>query len=160
VVDVTVKVTIDVNDLYACLNRARGLAGMSWRQVAAEVGCSPSTLTRMSHGHTPDAVTFLALVSWLRGDVEDFTDSTVPVSTAARIAMLEERIVDARAATDRERSERLSAQRKMETAWRQSVKAREQAEGWRLADAGHVTQLNIARDQLIANGIEPDRRIM
>ncbi len=36
----------------------------SWRDVAREVGVSPSTLTRLRQGTTPDLETFSRLCSW------------------------------------------------------------------------------------------------
>lgn len=64
---------IDVPGLYAALDGARRARGLSWRQLAAEVGCSPSTMTRLANGHRPDADAFVALSSWLKMPAENFT---------------------------------------------------------------------------------------
>jgi transcriptional regulator with XRE-family HTH domain len=51
---------------------------LSWRQLAGEVGCSPSTMTRLANGHRPDVDAFTALTQWLKMPAEAFTtdDST------------------------------------------------------------------------------------
>jgi transcriptional regulator with XRE-family HTH domain len=64
---------IDVARLYAALNGARNERELSWRQLAAEVGCSPSTMTRLANGYRPDVDAFMALVGWLRMPAEYFT---------------------------------------------------------------------------------------
>lgn len=64
---------IDVPGLYAALDGARRARDLSWRQLAAEVGCSPSTMTRLANGHRPDADAFVALSSWLKMPAENFT---------------------------------------------------------------------------------------
>jgi transcriptional regulator with XRE-family HTH domain len=56
---------LNVKSLYAALDAERSARGMSWRQLAKEVGISPSTLTRMANGHRPDVDAFAALTRWL-----------------------------------------------------------------------------------------------
>ncbi len=64
---------IDVPALYAALDAARGSRGdLSWRQLAAEVGVSPSTMTRLANSHRPDVDAFAALVRWLGMPAERF----------------------------------------------------------------------------------------
>ena len=63
---------INVPALYAALDAARRSRDLSWRQLAAEVGCSPSTMTRLGNGHRPDADAFMALTQWLRMPAERF----------------------------------------------------------------------------------------
>lgn len=62
----------DVSALYAALDGARRSKGLSWRQLAAEVGCSPSTMTRLANGYRPDVDAFVALVRWLKMPAETF----------------------------------------------------------------------------------------
>jgi transcriptional regulator with XRE-family HTH domain len=62
-----------VATLYAALDGARRERGLSWRQLAMEVGCSPSTMTRMANGHRPDVDAFVALTGWLRMPAERFS---------------------------------------------------------------------------------------
>ena len=64
---------IDVPGLYAALDAARRSRELSWRQLAAEVGCSPSTMTRLANGHRPDVDAFIALTRWLKMPAESFT---------------------------------------------------------------------------------------
>ena len=64
---------IDVPRLYAALDGARRSRGLSWRQLATEVGCSPSTMTRLANGHRPDVDAFVALAAWLKMSAEEFT---------------------------------------------------------------------------------------
>jgi transcriptional regulator with XRE-family HTH domain len=67
------RTRIDVPALYGALDGARRSKSLSWRQLAAEVGCSPSTMTRLANGHKPDADAFVALTRWLRMPAEQFT---------------------------------------------------------------------------------------
>lgn len=64
--------TVDVTALYAALDQQRQLAGRSWRELAAELGISPSTFTRMAQGHRPDVDTFASLLRWLGMPAEPF----------------------------------------------------------------------------------------
>ena len=59
--------------LHAALDAARRTKGdLSWRQLAAEVGVSPSTMTRLANNHRPDVDAFAALVRWLGMPAERF----------------------------------------------------------------------------------------
>lgn len=64
---------IDVPGLYAALDAARRSRDLSWRQLAGEVGCSPSTMTRLANGYRPDVDAFVALARWLKMPAESFT---------------------------------------------------------------------------------------
>lgn len=63
---------LNVAALYAALDAERSARGASWRQLAKEVGISPSTLTRMANGHRPDVDAFAALTRWLNVPSEDY----------------------------------------------------------------------------------------
>ncbi|SIR90309.1 helix-turn-helix domain-containing protein [Micromonospora avicenniae] len=63
---------INVPALYAALDAARKSKNLSWRQLAAEVGCSPSTMTRLANGYRPDADAFMTLTQWLKMPAEKF----------------------------------------------------------------------------------------
>lgn len=63
---------LDVAALYAALDAQRRTREMSWRQVAKEVGVSPSTITRMKEQKRPDVDGFAALVAWLGIPAEQF----------------------------------------------------------------------------------------
>lgn len=66
------KTRIDVAGLYAALDAERKGRGCSWRQLAKEVGVSPSLLSRLSNGYRPDADGFATLVTWLGVPGETF----------------------------------------------------------------------------------------
>jgi transcriptional regulator with XRE-family HTH domain len=69
------RTRIDVPALHAALDatrRNKDRGDLSWRQLAAEVGVSPSTMTRMANGHRPDVDAFVALVRWLGMPAERF----------------------------------------------------------------------------------------
>ena len=63
---------INVSALYAALDGARKSKNLSWRQLAGEVGCSPSTMTRLANGYRPDADAFMSLTQWLKMPAERF----------------------------------------------------------------------------------------
>lgn len=66
------RTRVNVVALYAALDAARTTKKQSWRQLAAEVGVSPSTMTRLANGHRPDVDAFAALVHWLGAPAESF----------------------------------------------------------------------------------------
>jgi len=63
----------DAPALYAALDAQRSSRGLSWQQVAAEIGVSASTLTRTKHGGRMEVDGMLAMVHWLGRAVESFT---------------------------------------------------------------------------------------
>ena len=69
----SVVVKIDVDALAAALDRQRSERGLSWRSLASELGLSPSTLTRLRNGYSPDTAALLKLTAWLGMSIEDFT---------------------------------------------------------------------------------------
>jgi transcriptional regulator with XRE-family HTH domain len=71
---------LDVTALYAALDAERRARGISLRQLAKEVGISPSTLTRLANGHRPDVDAFAALVHWLGVPAEQFLNSDQPAA--------------------------------------------------------------------------------
>ncbi|MER7966875.1 MULTISPECIES: helix-turn-helix domain-containing protein [Streptomyces] len=66
------RTRVNVSALYAALDAAKNEKQLSWRQLAAEVGVSPSTMTRMANGNRPDVDAFAALVRWLGMPAETF----------------------------------------------------------------------------------------
>lgn len=56
---------LDPDALYVALDRKRRTKRMSWRDVAAEVGVSPSTLSRIGQDKRPDADGLVRLLLWL-----------------------------------------------------------------------------------------------
>jgi transcriptional regulator with XRE-family HTH domain len=63
---------IHIEALVAALDAERQSKHYSWRQLAKEAGVSPSTLTRMQQGKSPDVNTFSALAHWLNIPAERF----------------------------------------------------------------------------------------
>jgi transcriptional regulator with XRE-family HTH domain len=63
---------LDVASLYAALSAKRRAQELSWRQVAQEIGISPSTLTRLANGQRPDVDAFITLIKWLGVPAEQF----------------------------------------------------------------------------------------
>jgi len=63
---------IDVDAMIAALDSERRAKNLSWRQIAKSAGVSPSTLTRMQQGKSPDVNTFTALSRWLNIPAEKF----------------------------------------------------------------------------------------
>lgn len=63
---------LDVDALYGALDQKRQRQKLSWRQVAAEAGVSPSTFSRMTQGKRPDVDSFARLVNWLGVSADRF----------------------------------------------------------------------------------------
>jgi transcriptional regulator with XRE-family HTH domain len=63
---------VHVDALIAALDSERKAKGLSWRQLARAARVSPSTLTRMQQGKSPDVNTFSALTTWLDIPAERF----------------------------------------------------------------------------------------
>lgn len=63
---------LQVEALVAALDSERHVRKLSWRQLAGQAGVSPSTLTRMQQGKSPDVNTFSALTKWLNIPAERF----------------------------------------------------------------------------------------
>ncbi len=80
---------IDLDALVGALDSERRAREISWRQLAAEAGVSPSTLTRMQQGKSPDMNTFTALTRWLVIPAERFyVKSTQPRSAEDPLAVI------------------------------------------------------------------------
>ena len=63
---------VDVKALHAALDKARESRGLSWRQLAKEIGVSASTISRMSNNLKPDVTAFAAMTTWLGMPAESF----------------------------------------------------------------------------------------
>ena len=81
---------LDTNALFAALDAKRQSRDLSWRQLAKEVGVSPSTMTRLANGQRPDVDAFAALVRWLGQPADSFlvTDETLPREEPDLVAQL------------------------------------------------------------------------
>ncbi len=58
--------TIKLNTLGINLQQKRGDKGI--REVAKEIGTSPTTLSRVENGHIPDLQTFTKICTWMEVD--------------------------------------------------------------------------------------------
>lgn len=74
------KASIDVTKLYEALDVRREAEDWSWRQLAGEIGVSPSLLSRLRNGLKPDIDSFATLVRWLDASADEFltSDSAPP----------------------------------------------------------------------------------
>ncbi|OKI58021.1 helix-turn-helix domain-containing protein [Micromonospora sp. CB01531] len=107
---------INVPALYAALDAARRSKNLSWRQLAAEVGCSPSTMTRLANGYRPDADAFMTLTQWLRMPAETFWISDTEDSQDEEPELLAEVGVLLRARKDLGEEEKQHLQNVLEAA--------------------------------------------
>lgn len=77
-----IKRSLDIHRLVSALDAQRRAEGLSWRQLAAESGVSPSLLSRMRNDQKPDADDLATLLSWLNTDAEIFFVSEAPEGQA------------------------------------------------------------------------------
>jgi transcriptional regulator with XRE-family HTH domain len=84
------KSRLDTEALYAALDAQRQGRDLSWRQLAKEVGVSPSTMTRLAQGQRPDIDAFAALVRWLGQPADIFlaSDSMAPSEDPDLVAQI------------------------------------------------------------------------
>lgn len=59
-----------IDDLANRVSRYRGSMGI--RAAAREIGISPTTLSRVEHGHVPDLKTLQKICDWMGEDPADF----------------------------------------------------------------------------------------
>jgi transcriptional regulator with XRE-family HTH domain len=81
---------LDTDALYAALDAQRTARKLSWRQLAKEVGVSPSTMTRLANGQRPDVDSFAGLVRWLGQSADTFlvSDDQAPREEPDLVAQL------------------------------------------------------------------------
>lgn len=74
--------TLDRQALYLAADDLRDARGLSWRDVALEVGISASTFSKLAQGKAPDADNLLRIVVWLDTDLRlyELETPTEPVS--------------------------------------------------------------------------------
>jgi transcriptional regulator with XRE-family HTH domain len=65
-------VRFDTKALFKALDHQRIQRGLTWRQVASEIGISEATITRTSKGGRLEVDGMLSMVSWLGVSVETF----------------------------------------------------------------------------------------
>jgi transcriptional regulator with XRE-family HTH domain len=62
--------------LYEALDRQRTARGLTWGEVATEIGVSPTTISRTRAGGRMEVDGMLAMVRWLSVPVETFVRET------------------------------------------------------------------------------------
>jgi transcriptional regulator with XRE-family HTH domain len=62
----------DAEAYYRALAATVSARKITWKQVAAETGVSPTTLTRMAQGRKPDAESLAILTAWAGLSIQDF----------------------------------------------------------------------------------------
>lgn len=80
----------DTSAFFSALNSVRAKRELSWREVAAESGVAPSTLSRLSQGRNPDVNGLASLLAWSGLKAEMFVEgqSKVPVDPLFQITSL------------------------------------------------------------------------
>lgn len=68
----TSRQVLDVAALAAAVETVTRHRKISMRDVAAETGLSPSTLTRLAQGQKPDADALVTLLAWLNAEAATF----------------------------------------------------------------------------------------
>ncbi|MCY4263891.1 MAG: helix-turn-helix transcriptional regulator [Gammaproteobacteria bacterium] len=63
----------DFSSFYAALGTTVQARGVTWKVLSEQTGVSQTTLSRMSSGRQPDAVSLTALSAWSGLDPVDFT---------------------------------------------------------------------------------------
>lgn len=58
------RAAFDADAFYHVLDAERSARRLTWKDVAAQTGVSPSTLTRLGQGRRPDVDSFARLVAW------------------------------------------------------------------------------------------------
>jgi len=66
----------DAKQLYAALDAQRRDRGLTWRDVAREIGVATATLTRTRQGGRMEVDGMLAMVRWLGRSAESFVRHT------------------------------------------------------------------------------------
>jgi transcriptional regulator with XRE-family HTH domain len=86
---------VDLEHLYDALDTQREARGLTWREAAKEIGVSPSTLTRLGQGASPDVEGFAKMAKWLNASLDDFlvTSTTQSAKRAAKSPPNEELLV-------------------------------------------------------------------
>lgn len=79
------KTKIDTAALAASLDGVRSERGLSWRQLATQIGVTPSLLSRLRNGYKPDAEGFMTLTSWLGLPAERFLVDDRPPTTSPEL---------------------------------------------------------------------------
>jgi transcriptional regulator with XRE-family HTH domain len=80
--------SFDASGFFTALDGVRVTRGCNWKQVAAQVGISQSTLTRLAQGKRPDIDSLAALVDWAGLRADDFVIRVHGEAQDAPLAMI------------------------------------------------------------------------
>ena len=69
-------IRFDAKALHAALDAQRKARGLTWAEVAREIGVASATMTRMKEGGRLEVDGTLAMVRWLGRTIESFTRET------------------------------------------------------------------------------------
>lgn len=83
-----VKETFRYTAFVRSIDSTRRAKGLTWKQVAAEVNVSASTLTRMVQGSRPDVDTIANLAQWAGMDIGTFMPGNQPQPGASVNALV------------------------------------------------------------------------
>lgn len=67
------RMVLDVEALADAIALVTRYLDMSMNELAAELGISPSTLTRIGQGQKPDADALVTILAWLNAPASKFT---------------------------------------------------------------------------------------
>ena len=74
-----VKQVFDGKEFGRQLRVTRAYSNIDMRTLSKQIGISPSTLSRIENGYTPDVNTFATLSHWIGADMQDFfTSKKIP----------------------------------------------------------------------------------
>lgn len=97
---------VDLNLLAEQLAREMSIRKLSLRGAADEIGCSPTTLSRLLSGartpNLPDSKTLVQAVNWLGKNLSDFSRDKVPSSTTIADVVLHLRALPELSSKDKE----------------------------------------------------------
>lgn len=100
---------VDVGRLHAALDAKRTERDLSWRQLAKEIGVSPSTMSRLTNEDVrPDVDAFAAMVTWLGVPAEKFMvdeDDLAPEPVDEQLPLMAELSPLLRARSDLEKED-------------------------------------------------------
>lgn len=80
--------SFDHEAFYEDLDATRQARKLNWKQVAAEAGVSPSTLTRLGQGKRPDVDSLAALCMWAGLDADNYMQARGTKSEPEPLAVI------------------------------------------------------------------------
>jgi len=72
--------------LYAALDEQRQVYGLSWHELASQIGVADSTIRNTRNGGTMETDGVLAMLRWLKRRPEDFVRGAKPILAGATVS--------------------------------------------------------------------------